>query len=95
MKFKCSFDKSKVKFYRAVNSILAKLGSNNNKSVTLQLISSIALPVLTYSLEALALKMSELITLDYPWVRSFEKPFLLHLIKKLLNNANILMVVCP
>ena len=55
--------------------MLAKLGNHNNKPVTLNLIYSIALPILTYSLEALALNKSELISINHPWVRSFEKMF--------------------
>jgi len=43
--------------------------------VTLNLIYSIALPILTYSLEALALNKSELTSINHPWVRSFEKVF--------------------
>ena len=74
-KFKCSFDKTKCKYYRAVNAILAKVGSNNNKPVTVNLISSIARPILLYSVESLSLNKSELISLNHPWTRSFEKLF--------------------
>jgi len=74
-KFKCSFDAAKAKYYRSANAILAKLGNNNNKPVTLKLISTMALPCLTYSLEALALNKTELISLNSPWTRAFEKIF--------------------
>ena len=74
-KFKCSLDKTKCKYYRAVNAILAKVGSNNNKPVTVNLISSIARPILLYSVESLSLNKSELISLNHPWTRSFEKLF--------------------
>ena len=33
------------------------------------------LPILTYSLEALALNKSELLALNHPWERSLEKVF--------------------
>src|SRR5688572_18436556 len=49
-KFKCSFDTAKIKFYKSANAILAKLGNSNNKPVTLKLISTMALPCLTYAL---------------------------------------------
>jgi hypothetical protein len=55
-KFKCSFEAAKAKYYRSSNAILAKLGNNNNKPVILKLISTMALPCLNYSLEALAAK---------------------------------------
>ena len=74
-KFKCSFDASKTKYYRSANAILAKLGNNNNKPVTLKLISTMALPCLTYSLEALSLNKTELRSLNHPWTRAFEKIF--------------------
>ena len=74
-KFKCSFEKTKAKFYRAANSILAKVGNNDNKPITLKLIFSIALPVLTYALEALSLSKLDLLVLEHPWTRMFEKIF--------------------
>ena len=74
-KFKCSFDAAKAKYYRSANAILAKLGNNNNKPVILKLISTMALPCLTYSLEALSLNKTQLISLDHPWTRAFEKTF--------------------
>jgi len=74
-KFKCNFDAAKAKYYRSANAILAKLGNNNNKPVTLKLISTMALPCLTYSLEALSLNKTELVSLNSPWTRAFEKIF--------------------
>ena len=63
-----------IENYRASNAIMAKLGSNN-KPVTLNLIASIALPVLTYSLEALYLNKTDLTSLNHSWMRAFEKLF--------------------
>src|SRR5207244_8228797 len=74
-KFKCNFDAAKAKYYRSANAILDKLGNNNNKPVTLKLISTIAVPCLTYSLEAISLTKTELISLNSPWTRAFEKIF--------------------
>lgn len=74
-KFRCNLAKSKSKFYRSSNAILSKLGNQNNASVSIQLIASISLPTLTYSIEALSLNKSELIILDHPWCRTFQKIF--------------------
>jgi hypothetical protein len=74
-KFKCSFDAAKIKYYRSANAILAKLGNSNNKPVILKLIWTMALPCLTYALEALSLNKTELTTINSPWSRSFEKIF--------------------
>ena len=74
-RFKCNFDVAKAKFYRSANSILAKLGAKQNVTVTLYLIATIALPSLTYCMEALNLNKSELHTLNHPWLRSLHKIF--------------------
>jgi hypothetical protein len=74
-KFKCNFDKAKTKFYRASNGILAKIGNKDNSLVSLKLIASMALPVLTYSIEAVQLNKSELLSLNHPWERAFQKIF--------------------
>jgi len=75
-KFRCNFDKTKTKYYRAANGILAKVGEKKDVAVTLQLLASIALPILMYSLEALMLNKTELNYINHPWTRSFEKLFL-------------------
>ena len=74
-KFKCNFDKTKAKYYRAANAILGKLGKANNPCVTVQLMSSIALPILTYSMEAMSLSNTQIEKLGHPWVRKFMKLF--------------------
>src|SRR5580693_6297976 len=68
LKFKVNFDKTKAKFYRAANGILSKICAKNNTAVTLKLLSTMALPILTYAIEALGLNKSELISLDHPWL---------------------------
>ena len=80
--FKCSFVKSKSKFYRSANSILSKIGNCDNATVTVSLMSSIALSILTYATEALVLNKSELNVLNHPWCRTFEK-YIRHLTKTL------------
>ena len=73
--FKCCFVEAKMKYYRAANGILARIGNKDNKAVSLNLIATMALPIITYSLEALVLNKSELLALNHPWERSFEKVF--------------------
>ena len=62
-KFKCNFDKKKAKYYRAANAILGKLGKADNLCVTVHLMASIALPILTYSIEAISLSNAHIVPL--------------------------------
>ena len=64
-KFKCNFSKTKSKFYRVANSILCKLRTCDNASVTMSLMSSVALSILMYAVASLALNKSELNLLDH------------------------------
>src|ERR1051325_5801521 len=72
-KFDVNFDNAKAKYYRSSNAILGKLGQQRNTAVALQLISSVAVPVLTYGVEALSLNKSKRLSLDHPWNRTFMK----------------------
>ena len=74
-KFSCNFDKPKIKFYRSSNAILAKLGKQDNPTVTVHLMQSIAFPTLTYAIEALSLNKTKLIRRGHPWSRAFGKIF--------------------
>jgi Reverse transcriptase (RNA-dependent DNA polymerase) len=74
-KFSCNFNTNKIKYYRAANAILGKLGHQDNAAATLHLLSSIAMPVLTYGIEALSLTKTQLIEIDHPWLRSCMKIF--------------------
>jgi len=49
------------------------LGKQDNSSVTVHLLSSIALPILTYGLKALAPNKTDIILLDHSWSRAFMK----------------------
>ena len=44
-----------------------------NPAVALKLISSIAVPILTFGMEALSLTKSQRLSLDHPWNRTFMK----------------------
>ena len=74
-KFRCNFTKTKSKFYRSANSILSKIGNRDNAAATVHLMNSVALPTLTYAIEALCLNKSEINSLNHPWDRTFNKIF--------------------
>jgi hypothetical protein len=74
-KFSCNFEKTKIKYYRASNAILAKLGKQDNATVTVHLLQSMAFPILAYALEALRLNKTKLLKLEHPWSRAFMKMF--------------------
>jgi hypothetical protein len=67
-KFSCGFEKTKCKFYRAANSIFGKLEKLDNIPVTLNLMQTIALPSLTYGIEAINLTKTQT---EHPWTRIF------------------------
>ena len=62
-KFSCNFEK-KIKYYRTSNAILAKLGKQDNPTVTVQLFQSMAFPILPYAMEALLLNKTKLVKLE-------------------------------
>ena len=74
-KFNCNFEKSKIKFYRASNSILSKLCNIDNKSTCVHLVTTIALPILLYSIETMSLNQTQLLAIEHPWTRTFMKLF--------------------
>jgi len=63
MKFKCSIDDAKRSFYRAANSIFAKVGRLASEEVIVQLLKQKYLPVLLYA--------SEVCNLDKTSMNSF------------------------
>ena len=58
MRFKCSIEQSKRSFYRAANSIFAKVGRLASEEVVVQLLKHKCLPVLLYALEVCNLERS-------------------------------------
>jgi exonuclease III len=58
--FKCNLHYTKMKFYRALNGILGKIGSSSSIDVTLSLVSSFANPVLLFGLETGCLTRSQI-----------------------------------
>jgi hypothetical protein len=73
--FKCCFHAKEIKFYRSVNGILGKLGSNPSISLTLSLISSNCNPILLYGLESLKLYKTDVNTLSHPYNSVYMKLF--------------------
>ena len=73
--FKVSFEKSKSTFYRSFNAIYSQLGKINSPMVTLNLISTIALPCLLYATEALPFNVTLFKELEHPWSRVFMRVF--------------------
>ena len=66
---------AKVKFFRSVNGILSKISYNQNTDAALSLISSFALPTLTFGLEACNLTRAQADRLAYPFNSVFMKIF--------------------
>ena len=52
-KYRCSLERMKSKFYGSFNAIYSQLGKLNSPIVTLNLVSSIALPCLLYTSESM------------------------------------------
>ncbi len=73
--FKCCFHAKKVKFYRSVNGILGKLGSNPPINLTLSLISSNCNPILLYGLESLKINKTDVNALSHPYNSVYMKLF--------------------
>jgi len=75
-KFTHCSDRSKSKFYSSFNAIYGKLGKIGDPMVTLNLISSVALPCLLYAQEALhPLTKTSAKSIEHPWSRVFMKVF--------------------
>jgi hypothetical protein len=64
-KLKYDFHARKAKYFGAVNSILGKIGNNNNSTLVLSLLASKCTPILTYSLESICLQKSVLDNMCY------------------------------
>ena len=73
--FRCNFHTSKVKFFRSLNGILGRLGSQPQIALTLSLTSSFCHPILFYGLEALCLSKADISLLSYPYNSVFTKLF--------------------
>ena len=70
-KFKCSVDHAKRSFYRAANSIFARVGRLASEKVMVQLLEHKYLPILLYALEVCNLDKRILQSLDFMVNRFF------------------------
>ena len=75
MRFKCSIEQSKQSFYRAANSIFAKVGRLASDEVVVQLLKHKCLPVLLYALEVCNLDKRSMQSLDFTVNKFFMKLF--------------------
>jgi hypothetical protein len=62
--FKCDFNYVRCKFFRSFNAVFSKSKTANSEAVSVFLMKSFCIPVLTYSLEALAPTRSAFTMLD-------------------------------
>ena len=74
-KFTCNYDRCKANFYASFNAIFSKLGRIGHPIVTLNLVSSIALPCLLFATEALPLTKTTMKVVEHPWSRISMKTF--------------------
>ena len=73
--FKCSFDKSKSKFFRAFNALYSKIGRAASEDVVLALLRTKCLPILLYSTEACLILSRDKLSLEFAITRVFMKVF--------------------
>ena len=73
--FKCSFDLSKSKFFRAFNAVFSKIGRCSFWGRCLSLNSNKCLPILLYSTEACPLLSRDELSMEFAITRVFMKLF--------------------
>ena len=73
--FKCDMHNTKMKFYRAVNGVLGKIGTKSSVDITLSLVSSFANPVLLFGLETGCLCRSQIDKLSHTFNSIYMKLF--------------------
>ena len=74
-RFACNLHSCKIKFFRALNAILSKIGDMNAITVILSIISSNCIPILMYGLEAMQLTKTQCNRLRYAYNSVFYKLF--------------------
>lgn len=73
--FKCCFSDSRKAFYRAVNSILGKIGRSASEEVVLHLVETKCLPILLYGLDVCPLNVADTKSFDFVLTRVLMKLF--------------------
>jgi len=74
-RFKLNLDPLKIKFYASFNAMYSRLGQLADPGVAIHLLESIALPAMTYALEAVTLNKSELNSLENTLYKALCKIF--------------------
>jgi hypothetical protein len=69
------FHHTKSKYFGALNSLLGKIGTTSQETLTLSLVTSKCFPILTYGLETLKLNKTQLFSLCYSYNAIFVKLF--------------------
>jgi len=72
---KYNFHQSKSKYFGALNSLLGKIGTTSEETLTLSLVTSKCFQILTYGLEALKINKAQLSNLCYVYNAIFVKLF--------------------
>ena len=73
--FRCCYDNAKSKFFRAFNSIFAKVGRAASEEVVISLFRAKCLPILLYATEVCPLLHRNVQSLEFTVTRSFMKIF--------------------
>ena len=73
--FQCDFHAKKVKFFRCLNAVLAKIASAREISLTLKIVSANCFPILMYGIEACRPSKKKLSSLSYAYNAVFSKLF--------------------
>jgi len=93
IKFKCSVDQGKRSFYRAANTIFARVGRLASEEVMVQLLKQKCLPILLYALEVYNLAKRVLQSLDFTVNRFFMKLFRTSNIEAVYSIVKLCLVV--
>ena len=73
--FRCSFEQSRAKFYKAFNAIYGKVGRFASENVVVHLVVSKCLPVLLYGTEACIILSRDLSSFNFALNRVIMKVF--------------------
>ena len=87
-KFQCDFHSKKVKFFRCINAVLAKIASAKEIALTLKIVSANCFPILMYGIEACRPTKKKISLLAYAYNTVFLS-CLTHLMTKLSGVRNI------
>src|SRR5260370_21595075 len=71
--FQCDFHFKKVKFFRCLNAVLAKIASAKEISLTLKIVSANCIPILLYGMEACRPTKKRMNSLSYAYNAVFSK----------------------